>query len=190
MASGGFNDDRGQISADVDTALLLADQDPSRVLSFVDIDGNVAPEACFLSRQIISHHVSDPQGFFDEFQARVWASLYYSSPLYTAGLHHKVHAAAVRPIFESMVELSDHGRLMDRFLALPFPRMFIYGKQNDDLSYLGQVTEHGVEQAEIPHSAHFPMYSTGTDELRCSSLAVAPGSAGSGRPPTRPGHLS
>jgi hypothetical protein len=160
------------------------------MLSFVDIDGNVAPEDCFLCRRIISHHDPDPQGFFDAFQTRVWASPYYSSPLYTAGLHHKVCAAAVRPLFESMVELSDHGRLMDRFLALPFPRMFVYGKQNDDLSHLGHLTEHGVELAEISHSAHFPMYSEGTDELRCSSLAAAPGSAGSGWPPTRPGHLA
>lgn len=80
---------------------------------------------CFLSRQIISHHDPGRQGFFDEFQARAWASPYNSSPLYAAGLHHKVRAVAVHPIFESMVELSDHGRLMDRFRALPFPRMFM-----------------------------------------------------------------
>src|SRR5919199_1029023 len=37
------------------TALLLADQDPGRVLRFVDVEGNLAPEDCFLSRQIVSH---------------------------------------------------------------------------------------------------------------------------------------
>jgi pimeloyl-ACP methyl ester carboxylesterase len=141
------------------TALVLADQDPSRVVGFVDIEGNVAPEDCFLSRQIISHHHPDPQGFFDEFRTRVWASPYWSSALYAAGLPHKVRAGAVRPIFGSMVELSDHGGLMDRFLGLPFPRMFMYGEQNDSLSYLGHLAENGVELAEIPHSAHFPMYS-------------------------------
>src|SRR6516164_6474551 len=35
------------------TALMLAHQHPERVLSFVDIEGNIAPEDCFLSRQII-----------------------------------------------------------------------------------------------------------------------------------------
>ena len=59
----------------------------------------------------------------------------------------------------------------------------MYGKQNDDLSYLGHLTEHAVELAEIPHSTHFPMHSKGTDELRRSSLAVAPGSAGILWPP-------
>jgi pimeloyl-ACP methyl ester carboxylesterase len=58
-----------------------------------------------------------------------------------------------------MVELSDHGDLMSKFLVLPFPRMFMYGEENSSLSYLTKLSANGVELAEIPHSAHFPMYS-------------------------------
>jgi pimeloyl-ACP methyl ester carboxylesterase len=141
------------------TALLLADQDPTRVASFVDIEGNLAPEDCFLSRQIISHKHADPQTFLAEFTDRAWNSRFSSSTLYAAALPHKVRAAVVRPILTSMVDLSDHGDLMDRFLALPLPRMFMYGQQNHLLSYLPRLADHGVELAEIPHSAHFPMYS-------------------------------
>lgn len=141
------------------TGLLLADQDPSRVASFIDIEGNVAPEDCFLSRQIISHPHPDPQDFFRDFQDRVWKSRYYSSALYAASLPHKVRAGAVRPIFESMVELSDNGNLLDRFLALPFPRMYMYGVQNNTLSYLDLLADKGVELAEISQCGHFPMYS-------------------------------
>lgn len=141
------------------TGLLLADQDPSRVASFIDIEGNVAPEDCFLSRQIISHPHPDPQDFFRDFQDRVWQSRYYSSALYAASLPHKVRAGAVRPIFESMVELSDNGNLLDRFLALPFPRVYMYGVQNNTLSYLDLLADKGVELAEISQCGHFPMYS-------------------------------
>ncbi|MFJ4208005.1 alpha/beta fold hydrolase [Paenarthrobacter sp. NPDC089675] len=141
------------------TALLLADQEPSRVVSFIDIEGNVAPEDCFLSRQIISHAHPDPDGFFHDFQERVWSSRYYSSALYAASLPHKVRAGAVRPIFESMVELSDNANLLERFLALPFPRMYMYGIQNNTLSYLPLLKDKGVELAEISQSGHFPMYS-------------------------------
>lgn len=35
------------------TALMLASRWPNRVLSFTDIEGNIAPEDCFLSRQIV-----------------------------------------------------------------------------------------------------------------------------------------
>jgi pimeloyl-ACP methyl ester carboxylesterase len=140
------------------TALLLADRDPARVASLVDIEGNLAPEDCFLSRQILSHPHPDPMGFLTEFADRVWTSRESSSALYASSLPHKVRAGAVRPIFESMVELSYHGDLTRRFLALPFPRMFMYGEQNRSLSYLPELARHGVELAEIPNSGHWPMY--------------------------------
>ena len=73
-------------------------------------------------------------------------------------MRHKVRAGAVRGIFESMVELSDHGDLMAGFLSLPFPRMFLYGQQNASLSYLQHLETNGVRLAEIPSSGHWPMY--------------------------------
>jgi pimeloyl-ACP methyl ester carboxylesterase len=141
------------------TALILAHQAPDRVLSFVDIEGNLAPEDCFLSRQVITHAADGPERFLDEFIERMRHSPFFSSALYAASLRHKVRARAVRGIFTSMVELSDHGDLMKKFLALPFPRMFMYGEQNASLSYLLLLRANGVELAEIPHSGHFPMYS-------------------------------
>lgn len=141
------------------TALMLAHRVPERVLSFIDIEGNVAPEDCFLSRQIVSHHSEDANRFLDEFIDRTWHSPYFSSPLYAASLRHKVRAGAVRGIFESMVDLSDNADLMTKFLGLPCPKMFMYGEQNASLSYLKQLQSHGVELAEIPLCGHFPMYS-------------------------------
>jgi pimeloyl-ACP methyl ester carboxylesterase len=141
------------------TALMLADRDPARIASFVNIEGNLAPEDCFLSRQIVSHAHDDPREFLTRFADRVGGSRYYSSGLYAAGLPHKVRPEAVKPIFDSMVDLSDHGDLLECFIALPLPRMFMYGRQNNSLSYLKRLADEGVELAEIAHSAHFPMYS-------------------------------
>lgn len=141
------------------TALMLAHQEPDRVLSFVDIEGNVAPEDCFLSRQIVTHASDDAEGFLAEFSERVRRSPSSSSALYAVSVRHKVRAGAVRGIFESMVDLSDHGDLTAKFLALPFPRMFMYGEENSSLSYLKTLAAGGVELAEIPHSGHWPMYS-------------------------------
>lgn len=141
------------------SALMLAHLAPERVLSFIDIEGNVAPEDCFLSRQIVSHRDDNEEHFFEEFIQRTWHSPQFSSPLYAASLRHKVRAGAVRGIFESMVHLSDNGDLMTKFLGLPCPRMFMYGEQNASLSYLEQLQRNGVELAEIPLCGHFPMYS-------------------------------
>ncbi len=141
------------------TALMLADAHPDRILSFTDIEGNIAPEDCFLSRQIIAHAEPDPDAFMDAFVARTLQSPAYASALYSAGLRHKVRAQAVRPIFISMVDLSDNGNLMERFLNLSAPKMFMYGDQNASLSYLDHIEASGVRRCEIPQSGHFPMYS-------------------------------
>lgn len=140
------------------TALLLAHQEPDRVLSFVDIEGNVAPEDCFLSRQILTHPPDDDDGFFDDFIERARRSPSSSSALYAASLRHKVRPGAVRGIFESMVQLSDHDDLMSKFLTLPCPRIFMYGEQNSTLSYLAKLAAGGVDLAQIPRSGHWPMY--------------------------------
>lgn len=141
------------------TALLLADRYPDRVLSFTDIEGNLAPEDCFLSRQILTHPAEDPEEFLAGFRDRAADSRFASSALYSASLPHKVRAGAVRGIFASMVELTDNGGLLEKFLALPMPRMFMYGEQNRSLSYLPTLLERGVELAEITECGHFPMYS-------------------------------
>lgn len=144
------------------TALMLAHQHPERVLSFVDIEGNIAPEDCFLSRQIHDYAHEDAERFFGDFIERTRHAPAYASALYAASLHHKVRAGAVRGIFESMVALSDHGELMDKFLALPCPRMFMYGEQNASLSYLPYIQSQGVHLAPIRNCGHFPMYSDPT----------------------------
>lgn len=108
---------------------------------------------------MVTHPSADAERFFEDFIERTRRSPFFSSALYAANLRHKVRPGAVRGIFESMVDLSDHGDLMSRFLALPFPRMFMYGEQNSSLSYLPALAAAGVELAEIPKSGHFPMYS-------------------------------
>lgn len=141
------------------TALMLASARPARVLSFCDIEGNIAPEDCFLSRQIHDYPAENPQAFMTAFIERAQTAPAWSSPLYAASLAYKVRAEAVHGIFASMVDLSDNAGLMERFLCLPCPKMFMYGDQNASLSYLSHITSQGVELAEIPECGHFPMYS-------------------------------
>ena len=141
------------------TALMLAHAHAECVLSFTDIEGNIAPEDCFLSRQIVDHADPDPARFFAAFIERVRQLPAFSSALYAASLPHKVRAEAVRGIFSSMVELSDTANLMNKFLGLPCPKMFMFGEQNAHLSYLSHIEANGVRLASIAECGHFPMYS-------------------------------
>ncbi len=141
------------------TALQFATANPHRVLSFTNIEGNLTREDCFLSRQIFDHPAETPQDFLNAFAERVRERPEWSNRLYAANLPIKVHPDAVAPIFRSMVELSDHTPLLEEFIDAPFPKMFVYGEQNSELSYIERLNKSGVELAEIPYSSHFPMYS-------------------------------
>jgi pimeloyl-ACP methyl ester carboxylesterase len=141
------------------TALMLAQRAPDRVLSFVNIEGNLTLEDCFLSRQIFDNPTDDPAVFLEEFVARTHPGLEFSSALYASNVRSKVRPGVVRSVFESMVDLSENGDLLARFTALALPRLFMYGAQNAGLSYIPLLREQGVEVAEIPFSGHWPMYS-------------------------------
>ncbi|CEI60097.1 hypothetical protein FVEN_g8114 [Fusarium venenatum] len=138
---------------------LLAQRQPSSVLSFINIKGNLAPEDCFLSRQIVDFSSDDPDVFMDEFIKRTRSSLLYGNGIYAASLRGKVQAAVIRPIFESMVDCTDNWNLLEAFEGFGFPTMYMFGEQYSSLTYLPRLVKAGVELAEIPHSGHFVMYS-------------------------------
>ncbi|MFD4669103.1 alpha/beta fold hydrolase [Lentzea sp. NPDC058450] len=139
------------------TALLLAHAEPTRVLSFVNIKGILAPEDCVLSREALHHR--DPGEFVFALAERSRETPCYGGGLYAANVPAKVRRGAIPSLFRSMVELADHGNLLQKFLALPCPRMYLYGEQCAGLSYLPLLDANGVELAEIPHSGQLPMYS-------------------------------
>lgn len=159
------------------TALELSHKHPERVLSFTNIKGNLAPEDCFLSRQIFDYPTSDDTAFFKDFIDRTAKAPFYGSAMYATSLRLKSRPESVRPIFSSMVELSDKGDLLEKFLALPFPRIFMYGEQYDSLSYLPTLAAAGVNMARIPDSGHFPMYSNPPAMWQHIEKAVALGEA-------------
>lgn len=148
------------------TGLLLAHLHPEKVLSFIDIKGNLAPEDCFLSRQIYEYPSDNPEEFFNGFIDRTRKTNSYSSPFYASALHIRVRAQAVQPIFESMVRYSDEEDLISKFTGLKMPRIFVFGEENKGLSYLTRLEEEGVQLALIPQSGHFPMYSNPVEMYR------------------------
>lgn len=164
------------------TALLYAHAHPEKVASFASIEGNLAPEDCFLSRQALTHPEPTPEAFQRAFMARLVTSRFYSANLFAAALPVKARAEVMAPIFTSMVEFSDHAPLLDRFLALPAPRMLMYGDQNAGLSYLPRLrAAEGVELAEIPACGHFPMYANAPEMWRrLASFVGAAEVAGAG----------
>ena len=139
-------------------ALLLASSFPERVASFSNIEGNLAEEDCFFSRQVREHPTDDPEQFLHDLAQRVKAVDLAGFPLCGAGLVGKIDATAAIQLLNSIFDQTEKGDLLEMFLRLPMPKQFVYGEENEDLSYLKRLEEEGVVVSRIARSSHFPMY--------------------------------
>jgi pimeloyl-ACP methyl ester carboxylesterase len=138
-------------------ALLYCERYPEGIKGFINIEGNLAPEDCFFSREAAQYTLPD-------FQKKVLPSLRLRlscSP--NRGLQRyadtmkRSSPKAFHDLCPSLVAYSDNGNLIERFLRLPIPKMFVYGSENRSLSYLPRLRK-DCEVAEIADSGHFPAY--------------------------------
>jgi pimeloyl-ACP methyl ester carboxylesterase len=56
------------------------------------------------------------------------------------------------------VEYSGTGELLDQYLNMDLPRLFIYGDRNEGLSYLPKLRSAGLTLEAISGSDHFVFY--------------------------------
>jgi pimeloyl-ACP methyl ester carboxylesterase len=140
-------------------ALLLAERLRDRVISFTSIEGNLAPSDCFLSRTVSKQINSDAQVNLEMLGTLAWGLESRASALYASRLRATMQAGAVQSLCASIVNLSDRGALLERYLRLRTRRLFVHGSENEKLQYLNTLKQGGVRVAKIDHSGHFPMYS-------------------------------
>jgi pimeloyl-ACP methyl ester carboxylesterase len=138
--------------------LLYAERNLARLTGFANVEGNLSSEDCLFSRKVVGHD-------FAYFERVVFPSI--KSQLSLAGnrgfaKHLEVLSRAdPRAYYDycaQLVEYSDHGELLRRFVQLPLRKHFIYGAQNRHLSYLARLRESSCAMFEIEHANHFPFY--------------------------------
>lgn len=139
-------------------ALLYAERNLNRVTGFVNVEGNLAPEDCMFSRNVISHSYSHfEKVIFPQIKKAVSARRGRGFAEHLNVLA-KANPRAYYDYAFQTVEYSDHGNLLQRFLSLPIPKCFLYGSENRHLSYLAQIRESDCAVIEIPNANHFLFY--------------------------------
>lgn len=139
--------------------LLFRRHGAADVLGFVNIEGNLAPEDCMYSREAASGTLEElQQRGYGQAIARLRASQYPGDHMTAHNMALNLDIRAYRSYsFETVAE-SDSGRLLEEFLLLPVPRLFLYGEENRSLSYLPRLRQSEVEVREVAGSAHFLFY--------------------------------
>ncbi len=140
------------------TLLQLRRYGVGRVKGYINIEGNLTPEDCMFSRRVISHKLDSFEPVFRQMTGELRASRYAGDQTIAHNMALNVDIRGYYAYsFETVAE-SDTGRLLEEFLALPVPRLFLYGEANKHLSYLPRLRASDVRVREIPSSAHFLFY--------------------------------
>jgi pimeloyl-ACP methyl ester carboxylesterase len=139
-------------------ALLYAERHPERLVGFLNVEGNLAPEDCMFSRLVVPHS-------YEEFSRVVLPEIKRSlatKPGRGFSKHLEVlNRADPHAYFDysfQTVEYSDHGGLLQRLLSLPVPVHFVYGSENRGLSYLPRIRSSRCAVTEVPDAGHFLFY--------------------------------
>jgi pimeloyl-ACP methyl ester carboxylesterase len=126
---------------------------------FVNIEGNLAPEDCMFSRQVATHTFDELSAtLFEQIQSELGSSNYPGDRMIAHNMALNTDVRAYYAYSFETVRESDSGRLLDEYINLPVPKLFLYGEANKTLSYLPALRASNVEVCEIPRSAHFLFY--------------------------------
>lgn len=140
-------------------ALIYAEKYGEHVKGFINVEGNLASEDCFFSREVAQHSFTYfTTTAFEDIKHRLAHSKNKGFRKYAETLATSASEKAFFDCCPSLVDYSDHGNLIQRFIALKIPKMFVYGSENRSLSYLKTLKESGCDVVEIPQSNHFPGY--------------------------------
>lgn len=137
------------------------------IQGFMNIEGNLCPEDCMFSRRTARH---DAEYFkshvFPEMISELLRSPHTGDRIIAHNMTLNTDVRAYHAFSDETVRESDSGKLIDEFLKLRVPRLFLYGEANRSLSYLGRLRQSDVEVAEISRSAHFLFYDNPVETFR------------------------
>lgn len=139
--------------------LLLSERQPAAIRAFVNVEGNLAPEDCTFSRRAMADEFAEFETVvFPELKRNLASAPGIGSARYRAALEGGASARAFYDYARETVAYSDRGNLLERFLALSIPKVFIHGSENAHLTYLPRLRDSHCDVVQIAYANHFPFH--------------------------------
>ena len=126
-----------------------------RIQGLINLEGNLCPEDCLFSRRVVEYELEAFSAVFDGMMKSfaVLLKVSRSDCIIAQNMDLNLDVRAYHAYSFATVAESDSGLLLEEFLALPIPRLFLYGEANGGLSYLPRLRESSATVVEIPDSA-------------------------------------
>jgi pimeloyl-ACP methyl ester carboxylesterase len=139
-------------------ALLYIEMYPKKVKGFINVEGNLTPEDCFFSRKAEGYSVKQfiTKRYWD-IKNNVKKRKNKGFQKYVGHLN-KTNPKSYYDYCSTITLYSDYGNLIPRFLKIGVPKIFMYGSENKNLSYLSHLKQKSCKLIEVPNSNHWAVY--------------------------------
>lgn len=141
------------------TLLYLKRFGQKKVKAYINIEGNLLPEDCMFSSKVVSY---DFETFSNEvFPKTIVDMISHGNTGYQIIANNLQLNTNIESYYNycfQTVEYSGTGELLKQFIEMEIPKVFIYGQENNSLSYIPELIKNDVNVKEISRSNHFIFY--------------------------------
>lgn len=141
------------------TLLYLQRGGLDKVKAYINIEGNLMPEDCMFSSKVVTY---DYGTFSKDIFPKVIVDMKNNG---NAGYHIIANNLQLNTNVKSYhnysfqtVKYSATGELLKQYLSMNIPRLFIYGDENKNLSYIPELIKNDMNVKAISNSNHFVFY--------------------------------
>lgn len=141
------------------TLLYLRNAEPDKVKAYINIEGNLMPEDCMFSSKVVTFDLDTfashifPQTIID---MKATGNTGYH--IIANNLELNTNIIAYYNYSFQTVKYSATGELLQQFISMDIPRIFIYGSENKRLTYIPVLINNSMNVKEISNSNHFVFY--------------------------------
>jgi len=141
------------------TLLYLKRGGLANVKAYINIEGNLMPEDCMFSSQVVTYGL-------DTFTNRIFPKTIIDMKkkgntgyhVIANNLQLNTNIKAYYNYSFQTVKYSATGELLKQYLSMSIPRIFIYGAENKNLSYIPVLLKNNMNVKQISDSNHFVFY--------------------------------
>ena len=131
----------------------------AKLNGIINIEGNLAEEDCLFSAKVIKYHYQDFCDIgFQEIVMNMRKNISCGYQTIANNMELNTNLSSYFNYSFQTVKYSATGELLDTFLNLNIPKIFLHGDKNNQLSYIPKLKSEGITVKEIPNSDHFLFY--------------------------------
>jgi pimeloyl-ACP methyl ester carboxylesterase len=150
------------------TGQVFAMNYPDHLYSLISVEGNLTPQDCNVqSRDVFRYRfLGDEEAFFARIEKRMRESKKPGFEDFIATMRKNIVDRAYFDYSRSLVDYSDGVPLLEKYINLPMPTLYIHGSNNADLPQIPVLQKAGKAVASIADSDHFPTMTNPVDFYR------------------------